>query len=69
VHLTKIAPIAARAVLPPTTSAPVAANDNTGNSTAGGGASASCPLENATDPGNAQAPSGVPAAGTLPPVT
>jgi ABC-type sugar transport system substrate-binding protein len=67
VQLTKIAPLAAIALL----SASLAGCGSSSNKDASGsgGSGASCPLVKAADPGNSKAPSGVPAAENAPKVS
>jgi ABC-type sugar transport system substrate-binding protein len=68
VHLRKIAPLAGIALLSVSLLAGCGGgNDNSNaNAPAGGGAAAPCPLVDETDPGNSQAPSGVPIAENAP---
>jgi galactofuranose transport system substrate-binding protein len=65
VNLRKIAPLAGAAVLSVSLLAGCGGGGN-GNAASGGGSGAPCPLVNVADPGNSQAPSGVPAADKAP---
>jgi ribose transport system substrate-binding protein len=65
VYLRKIAPVVGVAVLSVSLLAGCAGGGN-GGATAGGGSGAPCPLVGAADPGNSQAPSGVPTADKAP---
>jgi len=68
VHLRKIAPLAGIALLSVSLLAGCGggSDNSTANAPATGGAGAACPLVDATDPGNSEAPSGVPMAENAP---
>jgi ABC-type sugar transport system substrate-binding protein len=67
VDLRKIAPVAGMVLLSTTLLAGCGSGATSGNAPAsGGGSGAACPLVGAADPGNSQAPSGVPTAGQAP---
>jgi ABC-type sugar transport system substrate-binding protein len=69
VDLRKIAAIAGVGALSLGLLAGCGGDNNSGGSTTSGGSAAACPLVNAADPGNSQAPSGVPAAENAPKLT
>jgi ABC-type sugar transport system substrate-binding protein len=68
VYLRKMAPLAGLAVLSVSMLAGCGGGDNSKSAT-GGGSGGACPLVDAADPGNAQAPAGVPVADKAPKLT
>jgi galactofuranose transport system substrate-binding protein len=66
VRFTKIAPLAGLTVLSASLLVACGGSDTADNATASGGSGADCPLVNAADPGNSEAPTGVPPADAAP---
>lgn len=68
-HLTKIAPLAGVAVLSASLLSACGGSDKAADSSSGGSSAATCALTAAADPGNSEAPTGVPVADNAPKLT